>query len=79
MGFYNAVENFLRHKNFPHLKLLSEETEAQNKSTKNVQLEHQVYIFFFLKGKRKSFICSTILKSLQEKCDHSLPCFEAPR
>lgn len=40
MGFYDAVENFLRHKNFPHLKLLSEGTEAQHKSTENVQLEH---------------------------------------
>lgn len=33
-------------KSFPHLRLLYEETDAQNKSTRNVQLENQECIYF---------------------------------
>lgn len=61
---YNAIENSLMSKNFPHLRLL-EEIDAQNKLTKNVQLEHQEYVFPPQK-KRRSYTCSRYFKTIIE-------------
>lgn len=60
---------------FPHLRLLSEETDAQNKPTENRQLEHPEYIYFSLEGKQNSATCGSILKPAEKKCGRSSPCF----
>lgn len=52
-------------KSFPHLEILSEETDAQNKSTKNTNEASGIYIFL-LQRKKEVLYQQQYFKTIRE-------------